>query len=98
MSTSIDPEKGTPLRLVVEFVRVEVEIGGAGFLAFPARPGAIYHRMLGPVNDVTVYPLLWGRAVVCVGPAGADEDGGFNLRLEFDTPEEAIRHAHSYRA
>lgn len=66
-------------------------------MTFPERPGALYHRMLGESDDVTVYPRLFGGAVLAVGPAGEAEDGGYNLRLEFDDPEEAVRVAHSYR-
>ena len=64
-------------------------------MTFPERPGALYHRMLTETEDVTVYPLLWGRAVVAVGPAGSMEDGGFNLRLEFESADDAISFAHS---
>ena len=59
------------------------------------RPGALYHRALTDAEDglvtgreVTVYPLLFGRARVCEGPLG--DEFGYDSATDYDTPEEAI--------
>lgn len=71
---------------------------GALRLCFPARPGAVYHRVILPGGqaDITVYPLLFGAARVCEGPAGDYYDGGFNRAYEYRTVEEAIAAAHAW--
>lgn len=61
------------------------------------RPGAVYNRVLGVVStgwrdwpvDVTIYPLLWGRFRVCVGPCAWEDDGGFDWKQDVDSFEEA---------
>lgn len=58
------------------------------------RPGSLYHRPLTDEDgfatgqEVTVYPLLFGRARVCIGPLA--DPFGYDESAEYDTHEEAL--------
>lgn len=71
---------------------------GALSLQFPARPGAVYHRVILPGGqaDITVYPLLFGGGRLLNGPCGELEDGGADRVYDYLRVEDAIHAAHAW--
>lgn len=55
------------------------------------RRGAIYWRPLLDGREITIYPLTFGAARLCVGPL-ADE-GGYDSAYRYETHDEAVKAA-----
>lgn len=66
--------------------------------AHTRRHGTIYHRELSIDAEVCIYPLLFNRFRVAVGPGGEDYDGGYDIGENFDTFEEALARAEAVTA